>query len=168
MNTNHEDLAPYVRQATPEDRKGKFIHLWHGTDLAGAKGIIKDRGVIGGERGTNAAASASDASQYPEDTGADFLMLLKARNSDLSIDPVDQTGDTVDEGLFTISGHGSSVTLGRHRLVAAFDLRQCRDPDKAIRLLDSGRLAAAIEEGVRVVYKKVLHFTRPPKQLPEK
>lgn len=142
-------LASY-RPPSPDDLKSASIFLWHGTSADGMAGILKKGSVSMGSRGLNAAAHTASASQYPEDTGAEALVLLSAETAELGIDPNDQTGKTVEEGLFGGPDYSSACTVGKHRIVAVFDLTECRNPDKAIELLQRGKFDAATKLGVGV------------------
>jgi GNAT superfamily N-acetyltransferase len=141
------DITP----ASLGDMNKSSINLWHGTTLEAAPSILKSGKISEGSRGKNAAANAGTASQYPEETGAQALVLLRANPKELTIDPNDQQGETVEDGLFPSGGFGSSCTLGGHRVIAVFDLEHAIKPDDAIKALDNGDLAAAIKYGLKFI-----------------
>lgn len=143
-------VEQYAKPATKADLQKDEISLWHGTSYSGAAGIATDNELTGGgPRGNNATAYPGHASQYPEDTGADVLVLLRAKTAELTVDPNDQIGETVEEGLFPKNMAHSSVSIGGHRIVAMFDLSAADSPDDAIESLNSGNLRAAIKAGLR-------------------
>jgi Protein of unknown function (DUF935) len=145
-------LGRMIRPAKPKDLEKEHIFLWHGTTAAGASGIKKDESLWEGARGMNATISPGHAAQYPEDTGADFLVLLRAKTADLDVDPNDQVGDTVEEGLFPHQRFQSSCTVGEAVPVAIFDIKHAAAPDRAIDALEKGDLPGALRHGARVVY----------------
>lgn len=147
----HAQLAKEVTRPKKSDLKKPTINLWHGTTLKSAK-LIAAKGVSGGSRGKNAAAYASAAAQYPEDTGAEALVLLRAKTGQLSVDPNDQVGESVEDGLFPSGGHGSSCTVGDHEVVAIIDIQNADNPDAAIKALEDGDLAAALRHGAKVIH----------------
>lgn len=122
---------------------GAEIWLWHGTSVRGGKGISEDMQIDDGQRGTNATADIETAWQYPEDTGAQYIALLRCDTSTLDVDPNDQQGDTVEEGLF---GWSSSATIGEHRVEAVFDVRHASE--EALHAMHSGDFKKAFRLGV--------------------
>lgn len=142
-------LKAAMRPAKKSDLKSDLIYLWHGTSLAAAKNILS-HGLFGGDRGKNASADVLHASQYPEETGAECLVLIAADPKGLAVDPNDQIGETVEDGLFP-KGHGSSTTVGKHNVVAIFDISDATNGDKAIAALKSGNIRAAEKLGVKVL-----------------
>lgn len=118
-----KDAVRAALKVSPSDLDKPTILLWHGTSLKGARGIVKSGGLSTGQRGTNATASLDHAAQYPEDTGADAIVLLRAKTSGLGVDKNDQVGETVKDGLFPKNMHGSSCEVGDHEVVAVLDLR---------------------------------------------
>lgn len=149
------------KNPTHEDLKGDSIHLWHGTTIEGAKKIAKSGKISEGDRGKNASADVSHADQYPEETGAEAIALVKARPKSLGVDTNDQIGDTVQEGLFPKSsrkssehfpyGHGSSSTLGEHSVSAVFDVRGAKEGYRDA--LQSGDFEKAKSLGVKIIHK---------------
>lgn len=143
-------LAVMIKPASKRDLKRPFIMLWHGTSKSGAAGIWTDEGLIAGERGMNASANVGHASQYPEDTGAHSLVLLRAKTNSLDVDPNDQVGDTMEEGLFPEgSMYQSSCTVREAVPVAIFRIEDAKQD--GIDALEKGDLAQAIENGVKIV-----------------
>lgn len=146
---------------SPSDLEGDSVHLWHGSTASGGKRIA-DKGIREGQRGTNASADVNHAAQYPEDTGAETMVLVNAKTKELGVDPNDQIGDTVGDGLFPSSsrkvsaefpyGHGSSATLGSHKVVAVFDVS--KTGSAGIQALQKGDWAAAERHGVSRIDKQ--------------
>lgn len=156
QSVTHKEYRP----ASPKDLDGDHVFLWHGTSSKAGKAVLQQGQLKDGARGRNAAGDTYHASQYPEDTGAEFLLLLAAEPGSLGVDENDQIGETVADGLFPDNsrkspgwayGHGSSVTVGKHRVVAGFDLRNVANQDKAVELLQRGKFGAARKLGVRGV-----------------
>lgn len=147
------------RNPSPDHLSGQDVYLWHGSSESGGRRIV-EKGVREGSRGTNASADVQHAAQYPEDTGAQTMVLLKASTKDLSVDPNDQIGETVEDGLFPASsrkvssdfphGHGSSATVGAHTIKAVFDVSGAGD--SAIRALQRGDWKSAFDGGVTRIF----------------
>lgn len=137
------------RNPSKQDLVGKSIHLWHGTTIESAKRIASANKIGEGGRGRNASADVAHADQYPEDSGAEALVLVKANPKSLSVDPNDQIGDTVKDGLFP-KGFGSSTTLGDHSISAVFDVRGANPGYREA--LQSGDFAKAKKLGVKVIH----------------
>jgi hypothetical protein len=159
-------LRSLLRPAESGDLEKPHIDLWHGTSAAAAKRIIKNNGLNAGPRGTNATADIDHAAEYPEDNGADVLLLLRAKTADLTPDMNDtpsgvadlygagKTMEAVREGLFP-SGKGyarSSVEIGQHEVVAAFDMREGVNREAAFEALKKGDLLEAIYQGATVLH----------------
>ncbi len=146
------NLSGWVKPSAKSDLKGSSIRLWHGTSLKNAQNIIK-QGLKEGPRGLNAAADVDSASQYPEDTGAEALILVSADPRDLGIDPEDQVGETVEEGLFPDRGN-SSATVRKSNVLAVIDIKNAKNQDKALKALNNGNLEQAIKYGAKILFVK--------------
>lgn len=151
VNGSHLDISQEIKPVHADDLKKPTINLWHGTKLSSVASIIKN-GIVDGDRGKNASAQVSSASQYPEDTGAQALVLLKADTADLKVDPNDQIGETVEDGLFS-ADYASSCTIGDHEVLAVFDIENAAHPDAAIKALGEGNLSKAIKSGAKILYQ---------------
>jgi hypothetical protein len=137
------------RPPSKRDLRGDSIHLWHGTSLDLANKIIAAKGLKEGTRGRNATADVEHAMQYPEETGADALVLLRCDPKTLDVDPNDQVGETVADGLFV--EHGSSCTVGDHDVAAVFDVSSATGD--YVEALQQGDFAKAAKLGVKVLWR---------------
>lgn len=145
-------LKSILVQPKPADLEKPSIVLWHGTTLRAAKSIANSQYLRQGPRGINAAATIDDAAQYPEENGADALVILEADTSTLSVDPNDQQGATVADGLFPKSGYGSAATVGKHRVLAVIDVRTETDRKAAFEAIQAGNLIDLAYSGATVLY----------------
>lgn len=163
-----DQLRELLQPASESDLSGSHILLWHGTSSASAKKIIREGALKGGSRGLNATADIDHAAEYPEDTGADHLVLIRADTGGLDVDPNDlhanavalsregKRKEAVAENLFPKSSGfvRSSTSVGDHQVVAVINMRDGVRRGEAFDAIKNGDLLNAIYHGATVEYFK--------------
>jgi hypothetical protein len=162
----YDELERSIQPSTPSDLDGEYIYLWHGTSSTAARKIAKDGTIKEGERGRNATADVNHAAEYPESTGADCLVLIKAKVSEIGIDPNDTNSKIIDAAkndiniakkmsLFPESydiKDRSSCSIGSNTIVAIINMRDGVRREEAFSFIEKGNLMDAIYSGATVEY----------------
>jgi len=105
---------------TRADLRGQWIRLFHGTSREAARKILADGRIRPSRQRTYAApgvyasARIEDAAQYPEETGADAIVVIQALVEELKPDLTDESPASVEQSLFDC--FGSSAVVGEHKV----------------------------------------------------